>query len=61
MSRYIIAAVILVVLVALFILATVMNKKTPKPAGFEDMKADCEGCSNKSCALYPHEGADKSE
>jgi len=48
----IIGIAIIAALVGLFILGYVMNKRTPVPAGCENLTPDCEGCAISSCSLH---------
>lgn len=49
--QYLFAGVIFIVLAAGFLLLAMLNKKTPKPAGCEDLKPECSGCKNISCGI----------
>ncbi|MDO5089580.1 MAG: hypothetical protein Q4D53_07330 [Leptotrichiaceae bacterium] len=42
-------------LVGIFILTYILNKKTPKPEGCENLisKAGCAGCRQFSCGHHP--------
>lgn len=51
-TRIILAVVIIVVLVGIFIGTYILNKRTPKPEGCEEVGAECEGCQMTSCAHY---------
>lgn len=51
-TRIIIAAGIIVVCVVMFIGTYILNKKTPKPEGCEDVGSECEGCQITSCSHY---------
>ena len=51
-TRIIIAVGIVVVCVVLFIGTYVLNKRTPKPEGCEDVGSECEGCQMTSCSHY---------
>ena len=51
-TRALLAIVIIVVLVALFIGTYVLNKRTPKPEGCEEIGSECEGCQITSCSNY---------
>ena len=44
--KYLLAILFFGALVAIYIVLYLMNKKTPKPEGCEDLKADCDGCTN---------------
>ena len=43
------STIILVVLIAMFIVCFLLNKKTPKPEGCEDLEAECETCPITTC------------
>ncbi|HAV20019.1 MAG TPA: hypothetical protein DCX17_03230 [Firmicutes bacterium] len=47
-----ISIIIVTVLVALFITGYVLNKKTPIPAGCENLTTDCASCGITSCSLH---------
>ena len=51
-TRIILAIVLIVVLVVLFIGTYILNKRTPKPEGCEDLGSECEGCQITSCSHY---------
>ena len=51
-TRVILAVVFIVALVALFIGTYILNKRTPKPEGCEEVGAECEGCQITSCSNY---------
>lgn len=40
-------------LVGIYIFLFLKNKKTPKPAGCENLKADCAGCKDIYCPNHP--------
>lgn len=40
-------------LVGIYIFLFLLNKKTPKPEGCENLKADCGGCHDYSCTNNP--------
>lgn len=49
------AIIIIVLLVAVFIVSYVLNKRTPIPEGCEDLKISdefCLNCSNTDCKIY---------
>ena len=50
--RIIIGVVILAVCVSLFIFTYIINKRTPKPDGCEEIGSECEGCQMTSCSHY---------
>ena len=47
--RYILGALLVIVLIGLFIFTYLLNKKTPKPEGCENLEENCEGCQITSC------------
>jgi hypothetical protein len=51
---------IITILVTAFIVSYQWNKKTPVPAGCENLSPDCEGCGMTSCTLHKP-SADKVE
>ena len=58
----IIAIAVIVVLIILFFVSYVMNKKTPVPKGCENLLQEnkhCFGCSNKSCQYYKEKKEEK--
>ncbi|MCI8540782.1 MAG: hypothetical protein HFE68_00405 [Erysipelotrichaceae bacterium] len=40
-------------LAGIYALLYYLNHKTPLPEGCENIKAECEGCHDSSCALHP--------
>ena len=42
--------IILGLLIAMFIVCFLLNKKTPKPEGCENLDESCEGCQITSCS-----------
>lgn len=50
MDPKLIAVIVLVVLVGFFLLTFILNKKTPKPEGCEDLNAKCDGCQITACS-----------
>lgn len=40
-------------LVGIYIFLFLLNKKTPKPEGCENLKADCGGCKDYACSNNP--------
>lgn len=48
------AVLFALVLGGVFALSYYMNKKTPKPAGCEDLTAECHGCAITSCEHHPN-------
>ena len=47
--RYILGSLLLIVLIGVFIFTYLLNKKTPKPEGCENLEENCEGCQITSC------------
>ena len=46
----IIATIVIVgVLIAMFIVCFLLNRKTPKPKGCENLEAECETCTITTC------------
>ena len=46
----IIATVVIIgLLIAMFITCFLLNRKTPKPKGCEDLEAECETCPITTC------------
>ncbi len=52
-GRILLAVGFFALLVGIYIVLFLMNKKTPKPAGCEHLEADCEGCHVTSCHNHP--------
>jgi len=50
--NFIYALLYMAVLGSIFLLSYILNKRTPVPAGCEDLKANCEGCKIASCGNY---------
>ena len=48
--KIIIAVILVVFLVGLFIFSYLLNKKTPKPEGCENVGEACEGCQILMCS-----------
>ena len=59
--RYLLAILFFGALVAIYIVLYLMNKKTPKPEGCEDLKADCDGCKDFACTNNPAHNQVKGE
>lgn len=53
MAKGLIALAYMAMLGGLYCLVYYLNKKTPVPAGCENLKADCEGCKITSCGNNP--------
>ncbi len=51
--KTILAILFFLVMVSLYIVLYLMNKRTPLPEGCENLKADCEGCHDYSCTNNP--------
>ena len=49
--RYILGALLLIFLIGVFIFTYLLNKKTPKPEGCENLEENCEGCQIASCPI----------
>ena len=50
----IIGIIILILLIALYIISYILNKKTPVPKGCENIKIDeetCKSCNNAMCKI----------
>ena len=62
-TGYLILAIsILVALLAIFIVSFVLYKRTPVPAGCEDIKIseeNCGACQRKDCSLRKNKEEDK--
>ena len=41
--------VVLVIMISLFIISFLMNKKTPRPEGCEDLDSECGNCPVTTC------------
>ena len=59
--RIIIAVVVVLVSVGLFIGTFILNKRTPKPDGCENLGSECEGCQMSSCSHYVEKNEEKKE
>ena len=46
----IMAALIMIFMVGAFVGSYLLNKKTPKPEGCENIDENCEGCQITSCS-----------
>lgn len=47
--RFILGGILLIALIGLFIFTYLLNKRTPKPKGCENIDENCEGCPITSC------------
>ena len=46
----IVAYLVMIGLVCAFVFSYLLNKKTPKPEGCENLDENCEGCQITSCS-----------
>ena len=51
--KYLLAILFFGALVAIYIVLYLMNKKTPKPEGSEDLKEESDGCKDYACTNNP--------
>lgn len=51
--KIVLAILFFALLVTIYIVLYLMNKKTPLPEGCENLKADCEGCRDYACTNNP--------
>lgn len=51
--KIVLAILFFALLVTIYIVFYLMNKKTPLPEGCENLKADCEGCKDYACTNNP--------
>ena len=51
--KIVLAILFFALLVTIYIVLYLMNKKTPLPEGCENLKADCEGCKDYACKNNP--------
>ena len=51
--KIVLAILFFAILVTIYIVLYLMNKKTPLPEGCENLKADCEGCKDYACTNNP--------
>lgn len=51
----------LAALVLIYVVGYLLNKKTPKPKGCENLTAECSGCQQFDCTHHPvhHEEEEK--
>lgn len=49
--RIVIAVLIVLVLVGLFITSYLLNKKTPKPEGCQEITSSCSSCEISACSV----------
>ena len=57
-TSIILAVIFMITLIGAFIGSYLLNKKTPKPEGCENLDESCEGCQITSCS---HHKANKEE
>ena len=51
--KIVLAILFFALLLTIYIVLYLMNKKTPLPEGCENLKADCEGCKDYACTNNP--------
>ena len=51
--KIVLAILFFALLVTIYNVLYLMNKKTPLPKGCENLKADCEGCKDYACTNNP--------
>ncbi len=51
--KIVLAILFFALLVTIYIVLYLMNKKNPLPEGCENLKADCEGCKDYACTNNP--------
>lgn len=51
--KIVLAILFFALLVTIYIVLYLMNKKTPLPEGCENLKVDCEGCKDYACTNNP--------
>lgn len=51
--KIVLAILFFALLVTIYIVLYLMNKKIPLPKGCENLKADCEGCKDYACTNNP--------
>lgn len=51
--KIVLAILFFALLVTIYIVLYLMNKKTPLPEGCENLKTDCEGCKDYACTNNP--------
>lgn len=52
-GQLLLAVVFFGALVGIYIVLYLLNKKTPKPPGCEDLHAGCNGCADVMCLNNP--------
>ncbi len=53
--------VIVLVLITLFIIGWVLNRRIPVPEDAKDSIAKCSSCHQTSCGMHPNQRGDKNE
>ena len=61
LERALLTVLILIVCVGMFIGTYLLNKRTPKPEGCENIGSECEGCQITSCSHYQNKNEEKEE
>ena len=51
-TSIILGALFMILMIGAFIGSYLLNKKTPKPEGCENLEESCEGCQITSCSHY---------
>lgn len=52
-GRLVLAILFFGTMVGIYILLFLLNKRTPKPPGTENLRADCDACKDYSCINNP--------
>lgn len=50
LTSILVATLVITGLVLAFVFSFLLNKKTPKPEGCENLEENCEGCQVTSCS-----------
>ena len=53
LGKIIPAVLLFAVLIGVYITLYLLNRKTPKPAGCENLRAECKGCQDFLCMNNP--------
>ena len=61
LERALLAVLIIVVCVGMFIGTYLLNKRTPKPEGCENIGSECEGCQITSCSHYQNKNEESNQ
>ena len=59
--KFVYALIVFAVVSVLFIVTYVLNKRTPKPEGCENIGSECEGCQITSCSHHQNKNEEKEE